>query len=67
VVGLSEACAQLGIAKPTMYKYLKEGAFERYREEGIIPAFKYENSRVWKFDLDQLDLWQTRQRERGRS
>jgi len=48
VMSLAEACAYVGIFKPTMYKYLKEQT---------VPAFKYPGSRVWKFDRDELEKW----------
>ncbi len=56
VLDLAQACAFLGISKPTMYAYLKQG---------IIPAFKYPGSRVWKFDQTQLEDWIKDQQEKG--
>lgn len=56
VLSLEEACEHVGIKKPTMYKYLKEGS---------IPAFKYPGSRVWKFDLEKLDQWIEEQQAKG--
>lgn len=56
VLGMDEACELLGIAKPTMYKYLKEGT---------IPAFKYPGGRVWKFDRNQLEQWLKDQQQKG--
>ena len=56
VLDLSEACDLLGIAKVTMYGYLKKG---------IIPAFKYPRSRVWKFDRAELEKWLKDQQTKG--
>jgi len=55
---LPEACAFLEITKKTMYRLLKDG---------LVPAFKYEGSHVWKFDRGQLELWlKEQQSKRGR-
>lgn len=54
ILSLEEACAYLDIAKGTMYKYLGDG---------IIKGFKYQGSRVWKFDKDKLDEWLKQQQQ----
>ena len=56
IMTLRQACAYLGVAAPTMYKYLKEGT---------VPAFKLPTSRVWKFDREKLDQWLASQQVRG--
>lgn len=56
VLDLTEACEMLGIAKVTMYGYLKKG---------IIPAFKYPGSRVWKFEQAALEKWVRDQQGKG--
>lgn len=56
VLDLTDACAFLGIAKVTMYSYLKRG---------VVPAFKYPGSRVWKFDREKLEQWVKSQQEGG--
>lgn len=56
IIDLAEACELLGVAKVTMYGYLKRG---------VVPAFKYPGSRVWKFDRGQLEQWLKAQQQGG--
>lgn len=58
VMSLNEACEYLDIARPTMYKYLSSG---------VISGFKYESSRVWRFEKAQLDTWIETQMKKGQS
>jgi excisionase family DNA binding protein len=56
ILGLPEACKYIGVKKATMYNMIYDKK---------IPAFKMENSRVWKFDKRDLDTWISSQKERG--
>lgn len=46
VLSLEEACTYLGLAKPTLYKFVRSGA---------VPAFKLGS--IWRFHRESLDRW----------
>lgn len=56
IIGLTEACEYIGVGKGTMYSYI---------EKGLIPAFKTQGSRVWRFDKQDLERWIEEQKQRG--
>lgn len=56
ILTFKEACEYLGMKKATLYGYV---------QSGVIPAFKSEGSRVWKFDVHDLNAWIDNQKQRG--
>lgn len=48
IISFNEACDYLAIKRATLYSMLNEKR---------VPGFKLEGSRVWKFDVRDLDQW----------
>lgn len=57
LLGLIDTARYLGISKQTLYKLVGKE----------IPAFKPAGSRVWKFDIKDLDTWIEKQKQQGRA
>ena len=54
LLAIAETAKYLGLSKETIYKFAGKQ----------IPAFKPAGSRVWRFDIKDLDEWIEKQKQR---